>query len=83
MKNLNHFVDTQNIFRKHFNQTPFDLSVAADRKVIASRLSSALSPENLSCDGELPRSQIQRKYQTLMAAVKELTSLDPTVRIEF
>lgn len=83
MKHLNAFVDNQNIFRKHFKQPLFDLSITEDRKAIADRLSSALSPENLSCDGELPRSQIQRKYQTLMAAVKELTSLDPTVRIEF
>lgn len=83
MKHLNAFVDSQNIFRKHFKQPLFDLSMAADRKAIADCLSSALSPENLSCDGELPRSQVQRKYQTLMSAVKELTSLDPSVRIEF
>jgi len=35
-------------------------------------LVSALSPENLSCDGELPKSQIQARYKQLTAQWKQL-----------
>ena len=31
-----------------------------------------LSPENLSCDGELPRHQVERRYAELQAELSEL-----------
>jgi hypothetical protein len=37
----------------------------------------ALSPENLSCDGELPRAEVNRRYRELTAAAKDLIRLDP------
>jgi hypothetical protein len=44
-------------------------------------LECQLSPENLTCDGELPRSQVQRRFQRLSTAknkvVKEL-GYEPT-----
>jgi len=39
-----------------------------------------LSPENLTCDGELPRSQVQARYRQLTAAARELKQLDPSVK---
>jgi hypothetical protein len=42
-------------------------------------IDSALSPENLTCDGELPRSEVQRRYRELITAAKQLKKLDPSV----
>lgn len=36
------------------------------------RLASQLSPENLSCDGELPRYRVRSKYARLMKEWKAL-----------
>lgn len=39
------------------------------------RLACALSPENLSCDGELSRSETQRKYRSLIREWRKLESV--------
>jgi hypothetical protein len=56
------------------------LQNAADRQSIADSIDSDLSPENLTCDGELSRSQVQARYKTLTKAAKELQKLDPSVK---
>jgi hypothetical protein len=62
-----------------FGIAALDLTVAADRQRCADIIDSALSPENLTCDGELPRTEINRRYRELTAAAKELKALDPAV----
>ena len=52
---------------------------AADRKRIAQKIDSALSPEMLTCDGELPRAEVNRRYRELTAAAKDLVKLDPSM----
>jgi hypothetical protein len=42
-------------------------------------IDSSLSPENLTCDGELPRAEVNRRYKELMTAAKQLKKLDPAV----
>ena len=39
----------------------------------------ALSPENLSCDGELSRAETNRRYRELTAAATALVRLDPSM----
>jgi hypothetical protein len=39
----------------------------------------ALSPENLSCDGELSRTETNRRYRELNAAATALIKLDPNM----
>jgi hypothetical protein len=39
-----------------------------------------LSPENLTCDGELSRAQVQARYKELMAVAHDLAQLDPGER---
>jgi hypothetical protein len=39
-----------------------------------------LSPENLTCDGELSRTEVNRRYKELMTAAKQLKKLDPSVK---
>ena len=79
MKALNAYIDQQNAWGKVWGNTPLSLATAADRKRIAQKIDSALSPENLACDGELPRAEVNRRYRELTAAAKDLVKLDPTV----
>jgi hypothetical protein len=79
MSALTQYVDRKNSFSKIFGNKELSLQNAGDRKRIAESIDSDLSPENLTCDGELPRSQVQARYKSLTAAAKELIKLDPSV----
>lgn len=79
MSALTTYVDRKNSFAKLFGKTELSLQNASDRKRIAENIDCDLSPENLTCDGELPRSQVQARYKELTTAAKELIKLDPTV----
>ena len=79
MRALNTWIDQQNAWGKIWGTAPLSLDTAADRKRIAQKIDSALSPENLTCDGELPRAEVNRRYRELTAAAKDLIKLDPSV----
>ena len=79
MKNLLEFVKQRNAFNKMFGSKPLDLTVAADRQRVAEIIDSALSPENLTCDGELSRTQVNARYKELTRVAAELKALDPAV----
>ncbi len=57
MKALQNFVAQKNHWNSFFNGTQYSLNTAKDRQALADMIDSALSPENLTCDGELPRSE--------------------------
>jgi hypothetical protein len=82
-KTLQAFVDQENQWSSMFNKNyqPLSLTNAQDRQRIASIIDSKLSPENLSCDGELPRAEVNRRYRQLSRCAKELLSIDPSVQI--
>jgi hypothetical protein len=80
MSALTAYLDRKNSFAKIFGHKELSLQVAADRQRIADSIDSDLSPENLTCDGELPRSQVQARYKQLTAAAYELKRLDPSVK---
>jgi hypothetical protein len=79
MSALTQYLDRKNSFSKIFGNKELSLQNSVDRKRIAESIDSDLSPENLTCDGELPRSQVNARYKQLTAAAKELIKLDPTV----
>jgi hypothetical protein len=79
MKALNDYVAQKNSWGAIFGSKPLDLKNAQDRKAIAQSIDADLSPENLSCDGELPRSQVQAKYTRLTKCAEQLKKLDPSV----
>ena len=81
MQALNEYVAQKNAWGKLFGSKTLDLNNAQDRKAIASSIDADLSPENLSCDGELPPSQVQAKYKRLSQCAQQLKKLDPTVEI--
>jgi len=77
---LTTYVDRKNAFAKIFGSRQLSLQNAVDRQAIADSIDSDLSPENLTCDGELSRSQVQARYKALTKAAKELQKLDPSVK---
>jgi hypothetical protein len=79
IKTLENYVEQRNAIRKLFKQRPLSLLSARDRQQIADDIDCALSPENLTCDGELSRSQVNAKYRMLTRAAQELKSIDPSV----
>ena len=80
MKNLKAFVDRENQYSAIFGARALDLANAADRQKIARRIDSQLSPENLSCDGEISRAEVNRRYRELARCAEELLALDPAVK---
>jgi hypothetical protein len=81
MRSLKAYVDQKNAWNAIFKGRQLDIDNPADRQRIASMIDSDLSPENLSCDGELSRSAVNAKYRQLQAAAKELLKLDSSVKI--
>lgn len=77
---LEKYVEQKNAWGKLFGNQPLSLLNAKDRQKIADSLDADLSPENLTCDGELPRSQVQARYRMLTRCAEELKSIDPGVK---
>jgi len=76
---LEQYVENKNKWRAVFNQKPLSLLNGADRQAIANYIDSEMSPENLTCDGELPQSVVRSKMRNLTRCAEELLSIDPSV----
>jgi len=76
---LEQYVEQKNSWRKIFKQPELSLLNAKDRQAIANYIDSEMSPENLTCDGELSRTAVTRKLGQLTRAAEELLSIDPSV----
>jgi len=79
MKALQTFIDQKNHWNSFFKGAQYEIKTAAGRQKVADMIDSALSPENLTCDGELSRTEVNRRYRELMTAAKQLKKLDPAV----
>jgi hypothetical protein len=79
LKALENFVAQKNHWNSFFNGTQYSLNTAKDRQALADMIDNALSPENLTCDGELSRTEVNRRYKELMTAARQLKKLDPSV----
>jgi len=83
MRALTAFIDNKNRYAALFKgkriEPMYEIQTAAGRKRVAEMIDCALSPENLSCDGELPRAEVNRRYRELTAAATDLVKLDPTM----
>ena len=80
MTALQKYIDQKNKWNKMFKGKEYEIQTSKGRQEVADCLDCDLSPETLSCDGELTRSQVQARYRTLTQAAKELQKLDPTVK---
>ena len=77
---LQKYIDQKNKWNRLFKGKQYEIQTSKGRQEVADCLDCDLSPENLSCDGELPRSQVQAKYRQLTQAAKEKKKLDSTVK---
>ena len=77
MTALQAYIDQKNKWQKLFKGPQYEIETAKGRQVVAACLDSDLSPENLTCDGELSRAEVARRYKELTAAALELNKLDP------
>jgi len=80
MKALNKFIADKNRWNAIFKGEQYEIQTAQGRQRVADMIDSALSPENLTCDGELPRAEVNRRWKELDAAAKQLRKLDPAVK---
>jgi hypothetical protein len=80
MKALNAYLDQKNKWNKLFKSKQYEIATAKGRQEVADCIDAELSPENLTCDGELPRSQVQARYRALTSAARDLQKLDPSVK---
>jgi hypothetical protein len=76
---LERYVDQKNSWGAIFGSKPLSLMNAKDRQTIANSIDADLSPENLTCDGELRGPAVQARYKMLTRAAQELASIDPSV----
>jgi hypothetical protein len=81
MKDLHQYITRKNEWNAIFNGVPYTLESAAGRQSIADSLDADLSPENLTCDGELPRAQVIARKKFLDKAVHQLLELDPSLQM--
>ena len=77
MTALQAYIDQKNKWQKLFKGPHYEIQTAKGRRVVAACLDSDLSPENLTCDGELSRAEIVRRHRVLTAAATELARIDP------
>jgi hypothetical protein len=76
---LEQYVEQKNSWGKIFGRAPLSLLNAKDRQSIADSLDADLSPENLTCDGEVRGAALQQKARYLNRCAAELASIDPNV----
>jgi hypothetical protein len=80
MKALNALIKQENAWASMFNNhTAYEVTTVAGRKRVAEMIDAKLSPENLSCDGELPMTQVRARYRALTGAAQDLVKLDPSM----
>ena len=81
-KELKAYVDQKNSWNSVFNKNyrGLCLTSAEDRQRIADMIDSDLSPENLTCDGELPRGTVIVRHRQLTLVAHQLLALDPAVK---
>ena len=80
MSALKKFIVQKNHWNSFFKGEQYEISTAQGRQRVADMIDNCLSPENLTCDGELNRAEVQRRYKELMTAARQLKQLDPSVK---
>ena len=79
ISNIEQYVEQKNRWAKIFGNKELSLLNAKDRQSIANSLDADLSPENLTCDGEVRGNALRQKQAYLFRCAEELLSIDPSV----
>ena len=75
MRTLKKYIDDNNRWIAMFGNPAMTFPLTqADCDSLARTLDSALSPENLHCDGEISAAEAGRKYRFYATVVEELTA---------
>lgn len=80
MQNLTDYLRVKNFRRNMFGEA--NLEFPRDLKIIVRSLGVDLSPENLTCDGELSRTEINKRSKFLNAVVQDIRNAGHRVEIE-
>lgn len=74
MKTLNSYLERENGMARIFKQKELTLPLSqADVNQLVDKLSAQLSPENLTCDGELPAREVRARAKLYQGAYKDLS----------
>jgi hypothetical protein len=76
---LEAYVAQKNTWTRIFKGKELSLLNAKDRQAIADSIDADMSPENLTCDGELSPSMVREKMNRLTRCAEQLLSIDPSV----
>lgn len=79
MRALQEYVDKKNSWNKLFGTKP--MVIGEDNQRIADALDADMSPENITCDGERPASQVRELYAFYSKVARELRAVDSTVKL--
>jgi hypothetical protein len=79
---IEQYVKQKNEWNAIFGNKELSLLTTSDRQSIANMLESDLSPENLTCDGEVRGQALQQKARFLNRAAEELLSIDSNLVLE-
>jgi hypothetical protein len=79
ISNIEQYVAQKNRWGAIFGSRELSLLNAKDRQSIANSLDADLSPENLTCDGEVRGNALRQKQAYLFRCAEELLSIDPSV----
>jgi len=83
MKTLQAYIEQKNRWNAIFKGEQFEVQSASGRQRVAQSLDADLSPENLTCDGEVRGVELRKKQDYLTQCVTELIRLDPAVKESF
>ena len=76
-ENIIRYADNANTLSRIFGiQTSYRISQQADRISLRAMLKDELSPEHLTCDGELSMKQAKVKYDYYTQCLRELDEID-------
>ena len=81
-RHLNSYVDQKNWVRRMFKKPELVASnlSAQDVQELLMGIEADLSPENLTCDGELSRSEVAERSAYLKSAQRELLKKFPNIQ---
>jgi len=80
---IEQYVKQKNEWNAIFGNKALTLNTTSDRQRIADMLESDLSPENLTCDGEIRGQAVIQKARFLRRAAEELLSIDSNLVLEY
>ena len=82
-RQLQSYLDQQNLWRTHENKAPLEIHTltVVQAQTLMESLECNLSPENLSCDGELSRAQVNARFRLYTGAIQGLNTIFPQVTL--